>query len=150
MQNPRLRSVYRQRKWPLPAPVCKIMALEREIMALGRKIMALGWQVFHYSVKCSKHDLRSFIDAVQRRLATQTVTMLTSCWQVLSEVELRRIFDAVNGETTWVSHAFVKKNMVRYMRPKGDSLTDRVKKQHLPWNSTWRPWPRVRIAFSHL
>ena len=68
MQNPRLRTVYKQRKWPLFTPVGKIMAL-------GRKIMALGCQVFHYSVKCSKHDLRGFIDAVQRRLATQTVTI---------------------------------------------------------------------------
>ena len=32
-----------------------------------------------YSVKCSKHGLRDFIDAVQRHLATQAVTMLTSC-----------------------------------------------------------------------
>ena len=30
--------------------------------------------MFHYSVKYSKHRLRGFIDAVQRRLATQTVT----------------------------------------------------------------------------
>ena len=72
MQNPRLRTVYRQQKWPLPAPV-------RKIMALGRKIMALGFQVFHYSVKSSKHSLRGFIDAAQRCLATQMVTMLTSC-----------------------------------------------------------------------
>ena len=27
MQNPRLRTVYRQRKWPFLAPVRKIMAL---------------------------------------------------------------------------------------------------------------------------
>ena len=54
MQNPRLRTVYRQRKWPLSAPV-------RKIIALGRKIMALGCQV------------------LQRRLATQMVTMLTLC-----------------------------------------------------------------------
>ena len=71
MQNTRLRTIYRQRKWPLPAPV-------RKIMALGRKTMALGCQMFHYSLKCSKHDFRGFIDAVQRRLATQTVIMLTS------------------------------------------------------------------------
>ena len=72
MQNLRLRTVYRQRKWPLPAPV-------RKIMALGRIMMALRCQVSNYSVKCSKHVLRGFIDAVQRRLATQIVTMLTSC-----------------------------------------------------------------------
>ena len=41
MQNPRLRTVYRQRKWPLLAPVCKIMALGRKIMTLGCKIIAL-------------------------------------------------------------------------------------------------------------
>ena len=86
MQNSRLRTVYRQRKWPLPA-------LVRKIIALGRKIMVLGCQVFHYSVKCSKHGLRAFIDAVPLRLATQTFTMLMSCWQKLSELELRRIFD---------------------------------------------------------
>ena len=79
MQNPRLRTVYKQRKWSLPAPV--------------RKIIALGCQVFHYSVKCSKYGLRGFIYTVQRRLATKTVTMLRSCWQMLSEVELRPIFD---------------------------------------------------------
>ena len=40
------------------------------------------------------HGLRSFNGAVQRRLTTLTVTMLiSSCWQLLSEVELRRIFD---------------------------------------------------------
>ena len=78
--------LYRQRKWLLPASV-------RKVMTLGRKLMALGCQVFHCSVKCSKHGLRGFIDGVQHRLATQTVTMLTSCWQVLSDVELRRIFD---------------------------------------------------------
>ena len=65
MQNPRLRTVYRQRKWPFPAPV--------------RKIMSLGYKVFQWSVKCFKHGLRGFINAVQRLLATQTVTILTSC-----------------------------------------------------------------------
>ena len=39
--------------------------------------MALGCQVFYYSVKYAKHGLPGIIDAVQRRLATQTVTMLT-------------------------------------------------------------------------
>ena len=34
MQNPRLRTVYRQRKWPLLATVHKIVALGRKIMAL--------------------------------------------------------------------------------------------------------------------
>ena len=46
MQKPRLRTVYRQRKWPLLAPVRKIMALGRKKMALGCKIIALGWNVF--------------------------------------------------------------------------------------------------------
>ena len=46
-QTTRLRTVDRQRKWPLPAPV-------RKIMALKRKKMALGCQVFHYSIKSSK------------------------------------------------------------------------------------------------
>ena len=96
MQNPRLRTVYRQRKSPLPAPV-------RKIRALGRKIMPLGCQVFHYSVKCSKHGLRGFIDVAQRRLETQPVTMLMSRWQVLSEVELRRIFDICKR---WANSSF--------------------------------------------
>ena len=43
-------------------------------------------------VKCLTHGLRGFNGAVQRRLATLKVTMLTL-------------------------HEFVKKNMVRYMRP---------------------------------
>ena len=42
MQNSHLRTVYRQRKWPLLAPVPKIMALGRKKMALGCKIIALG------------------------------------------------------------------------------------------------------------
>ena len=46
MQNPRLRTVYRQWKWPLLAPVRKIMALRRKKMALVCKIIALGWNVF--------------------------------------------------------------------------------------------------------
>ena len=76
MQNLRLPTVYRQRKWPLLAPV--------------RKIMALGWNVFYSGVECLAHGLRSFNGAVQRRLATLTFTMLiSSCWQMLSEVELR-------------------------------------------------------------
>ena len=45
------------------------------------------------NANAKKHGLRGFIGAVQRRLATQMVTMLTSRWQVLSEDELRRIFD---------------------------------------------------------
>ena len=35
IQNPRLRTVYRQRKWPLLAPVRKMMALGRKIIAIG-------------------------------------------------------------------------------------------------------------------
>ena len=42
MQNPRTRTVYRQRKWPLLVSVRKIMALGRKMMALGCKIIALG------------------------------------------------------------------------------------------------------------
>ena len=45
MQNLRLRTVYRQRKWPLPAPVRKIMTLVRKIMALVLKIMALRCKI---------------------------------------------------------------------------------------------------------
>ena len=79
MQNPHLHTVHRHLKWPLTAPV--------------RKKMALGCEVFYYSVKCLTHGLCDFNGAVQRRLATQTVIMLTSYWQPLSEIELRRIFD---------------------------------------------------------
>ena len=49
-------------------------------------------------------------------IAMQTVTMFTSCWT-------RSIYSAfstsVNGEPTRVSHLFVKKNMIRFMRPHG-------------------------------
>ena len=70
--------------------------------------------------KCLTHDLRGFDGAVQHRLATLTVTMLTSsCWQLSSEFELRRIFDICKRWANSVSHEFVKKNMVRYMRPHG-------------------------------
>ena len=71
-------------------------------------------------VKCLTDGLRGFNDAVQRRLATLMVTMLiSSCWQLSSEVELRRIFDVCKRWATSSSHEFVKKNMVRYMRPHG-------------------------------
>ena len=96
MQSPRLRTVYKQWKQPLPAPVLKIMVL-------GCKIMALGCQVFHYSIKCFEHGPRGFINVVQRYLATRIVTMLTSCWQVLSEVEWRRIFDVCKR---WANSSF--------------------------------------------
>ena len=53
-------------------------------------------------------------------LATLTVTMLiSSCWQLSSEVELGRIFDVCKRWANSDSHEFVKKNMVRYMRPHG-------------------------------
>ena len=71
-------------------------------------------------VKCLTHGLRGFNGAVQRRLAPLTVTMLiSSCWQLSSEVELRRIFDVCKRWVNSGSHEFVKKNMVRYMRPHG-------------------------------
>ena len=66
MQNPRSRTVYGQQKLRLPAPV--------------RKIMALGRKMFSLSVKCFAHGLRGYNGGAQRRLVTQTVTMLTSCW----------------------------------------------------------------------
>ena len=120
MQNPGLRTDYRQRKWPLLAPVRKVMALGRKIMALGCKIIALGWKVFYYSVKCLTRGLRGFNGAVQRHLPTVTVTMLiSSCWQLLSEVELRRIFDVCKRWANSGSHEFIMKNRVRYMRPHG-------------------------------
>ena len=68
-------------------------------------------------VKCLTHGLRGFNGAVQRHLATPTVTMLiSSYWQLLSEVWLRRIFDVCKRWANSGSHEFVKKNMVRYMR----------------------------------
>ena len=71
-------------------------------------------------VKCLTHGLRGFNGAVQRRLATLTVTMLISlCWQLSSEVELRRIFDVCKRWANSGSHELVKKNMVRYTRPHG-------------------------------
>ena len=76
--------------------------------------------VEHYInvVKWLTHGLRSFNGAVQRRLATLMVTMLiSSCWQLLSEVELRRIFDVCKRWANSGSYEFVKKNMVRYIRP---------------------------------
>ena len=122
MQNPRLRTVYRQRKWPLPAPV--------------RKIMALGCQVFNYSVKCSEHGLRSFIDAVQRCLATQTVTMLTPCWQVLSEVELRRIF--------YVCERWANSSFACICKEKYGSIHEAARAIRLlfVWKSSTYPQPR--------
>ena len=71
-------------------------------------------------VKCLTHGLRVFNGAVQRRLATLTATILiSSFWQLSSEVELRRIFDVCKWWANSDWHEFVKKNMVRYMRPHG-------------------------------
>ena len=71
-------------------------------------------------VKCLSHGLRGFNGTVQRRLATLMVTMLiSSCWKLSSEVELRRIFDVCKRWADSGSHEFVMKNMVRYMRPHG-------------------------------
>ena len=71
-------------------------------------------------VKCLTHGLRGFSGVVQRRLATLTVSMLiSSCWQLSNEVELRRIFDVCKRWANSGSHEFVKKNMVRYMMPYG-------------------------------
>ena len=133
MQNPRLRTVYRQRKWPFAAPV--------------RKITSLGCQVFHYSVKCSQSDLRGFIDAVKHRLATQTVIMLTSRWQVLSGVELRRIFDVCKR---WANSSFGC-----ICKEKYDSIHEAARAIRLliVWKSSTYPQPRpdgLSIAFSHL
>ena len=60
--------------------------------------------MFHYSVKYFDHGLKL-------HLATQTVTMLTSCYGAFSI--------SVNGEPTRVPHVYVNENMVRYMRPHG-------------------------------
>ena len=71
-------------------------------------------------VKCLTHGLRGFNGAVQHRLATLTVIMLiSSSWQQLSEVELRRISDVCKQWANSGSHEFVMKNLVRYMRPYG-------------------------------
>ena len=77
-------------------------------------------RVLWVSVKCLTHSLHGFNGAVQRRLATPTVTtLILSCWQLSSKVELRRIFDVCKQWANSGSHEFVKKNMVRYMRPHG-------------------------------
>ena len=66
------------------------------------------------------HDLCGFNRAVQRRLAMLTGTMLiSSCWQLSSEFELRCIFDVCEWWANSGSHEFIKKNMVRYMRSHG-------------------------------
>ena len=51
MQNPRLRTVYRQRKWPLLAPV-------RKIMTLGRKKM--WWGSKFRTTECRTTDISKF------------------------------------------------------------------------------------------
>ena len=96
-------------------------------------------------VKCWTHGLRGFNGAVQRRLATPTVTMLiSSCWQVSSEVELRRIFDVCKRWANSGSHEFVKKNMVRYMRPHGQFAHRSCKNAFLHLPCANRPfWPLV-------
>ena len=91
------------------------------------------------------HGLRGFNGAVQRRLATLTVTMLISlCWQLSSEVELRRIFDVCKRWANSGSHEFVKTNMVRYMRPHRRFAHCSCK------NAALTLGVRVRAAFLHL
>ena len=101
-----------------------------------RKTMALGCQVFHYSVKYSKHGLRGFTDAVQRRLATKMVIILTSCWQVFSEVELRRIFD--------VCKQWSNSNFACICKEKYGSIREATRAIRLliVWKSSTYPQPR--------
>ena len=62
MQNPRLRTVYRQRKQPL-------IALVRKIMGLGRKKMALGCKkkkiIFLYT--CMQNPRLRTVDRQRKR-----------------------------------------------------------------------------------
>ena len=57
MQNPRLRTVYRQRKWSLPARVRKIMALRRKIMALQCKVFYGSSVIVYYVPRQSSRCL---------------------------------------------------------------------------------------------
>ena len=69
-------------------------------------------------VKCLSPGLHGFNGAVQRRLAMLTVTMLlSSCWQLSSEVELRRIFDVCKRWANSGLHEFVKKNTLAVRQP---------------------------------
>ena len=100
-------------------------------------------------VKCLTHGLCGFNGAGQRRLATLMVTMLIlSCWQLSSEVELRRIFDVCKQWANSSSHEFVKKNMVRYKSPKRAICSLLVYKGST--HPRPRPRPRVHAAFLHL
>ena len=110
-------------------------------MALGCKKIALGWNVFNYSVKCLTHGLRGFNGAVQRRLATLTVTMLiSSCWQLLSEIELRHIFDVCKqSEPTRIRMNLYRKILFDTWGHTGDSITAHVRMQC----ANRRFWPLV-------
>ena len=100
-------------------------------------------------VKCLTHGLRGFNGAVLRRLATLTVTMLiSSCWQLSSEVELRRIFDVYKPWANSGSHEFVMEICFDTWGHTGDSLTACVKMQHSPSTSACRPRPRVSCIFT--
>ena len=74
--------------------------------------------------------------SLQRRLATQTVTMLTSCRQVLSEVELRRIFHVCKG---WANSSFVC-----ICKEKYGSIHEATRAIRLliVWKSSTHPKPR--------
>ena len=62
--------------------------------------------VFRNSVKRFNHGPRAFNGGVRHRLAMQTFTMLTSFWEMVSDVELRRIFDVrkrwANSGFAWI------------------------------------------------
>ena len=56
--------------------------------------------------------------------------LISSCWQLSSEVELRRIFDVCKRWANSGSHEFVKKIWFDTWGHTGDSLTACVKMQH--------------------
>ena len=94
MQNPRLRTVYRQRKWLLSAPV-------HQILALGRKSMAL----VNNSVLCNKCGTKEIPDecvtfaarAIAEYERTARVANFTRVGRVLPHVLYTILFAIVHG-----------------------------------------------------
>ena len=74
MQNPRLRTVYRQRKWPLLAPV-------RKKMALGCKIIALEPSTSACRPRPRVHAAFLHLQCANR-LFWPLVSKYTICWYI--------------------------------------------------------------------
>ena len=88
MQNPRLRTVYKQRKWPLLAPVRKIMALGRKTPSTSASTVGCAYMLRFYT--CSAPTAR--FGLLYRNILISNVWPLTYsvsvAWRVRCQLTL--------------------------------------------------------------